>query len=219
MRQLARTREGSDSDLGPGRLTLAFVQGRSGHGIQQAQNGGPAPARDREGSAARRATERQILEDAEHLVAVWNERQAKLRRVYQDAMSIGSGTVSLTISHRSEWQIFLSGCASLCRNTTMLWGWNTTTKSPPSRPIDTCRRGGNRVLPDVAPLSTDICNPRTTDQCVRSVAVAGAKPLAAWRLIHKRQCAGVTKIPLCRTRAAGSGGYYARSRRNASRRT
>ena len=28
-------------------------------------------------AAARRATERQILEDAEHLVAVWNERQAK----------------------------------------------------------------------------------------------------------------------------------------------
>jgi len=26
---------------------------------------------------ARRATEKQILEDAEHLVAVWNERQAK----------------------------------------------------------------------------------------------------------------------------------------------
>ena len=28
-------------------------------------------------AAARRATERQILEDADHLVAVWNERQAK----------------------------------------------------------------------------------------------------------------------------------------------
>jgi hypothetical protein len=28
-------------------------------------------------AAARRATERQILEDAEHLAAVWNERQAK----------------------------------------------------------------------------------------------------------------------------------------------
>ena len=28
-------------------------------------------------AAARRATEKQILEDAEHLVAVWNERQAK----------------------------------------------------------------------------------------------------------------------------------------------
>src|ERR1700722_435073 len=28
-------------------------------------------------AAARRATEKQILEDAEHLIAVWNERQAK----------------------------------------------------------------------------------------------------------------------------------------------
>jgi len=28
-------------------------------------------------AAARRATEKQILEDADHLVAVWNERQAK----------------------------------------------------------------------------------------------------------------------------------------------
>jgi hypothetical protein len=28
-------------------------------------------------AAARRATERQILEDADHLIAVWNERQAK----------------------------------------------------------------------------------------------------------------------------------------------
>jgi hypothetical protein len=29
------------------------------------------------GAAARRATEKQILEDADHLVDVWNERQAK----------------------------------------------------------------------------------------------------------------------------------------------
>ena len=105
-------------------------------------------------------------------------------------MSFGSGTVSLTISHPSEWQILLSGCASLCRNTTMLLGWKATTKSPPSRPIDTCRRGGNRVPPDAVPPSTDIRNPRTTDRRERSVAVAGARPLAARRLIHKRQCAG-----------------------------
>jgi hypothetical protein len=59
---------------------------------------------------------------------------------YQDARSFGSGTVSLTISHRREWQILLSGLASLWRNTMMLWGWNLTTKSPPSRSIDTCRR-------------------------------------------------------------------------------
>jgi hypothetical protein len=29
------------------------------------------------GAAARRATEKQILEDADHLITVWNERQAK----------------------------------------------------------------------------------------------------------------------------------------------
>ena len=58
----------------------------------------------------------------------------------------------------------LSGLASLCRNTTMLWGWNATTKSPPSRPIDTCRRLGKRALPDVAAISTDICRPHSTDQ-------------------------------------------------------
>jgi hypothetical protein len=28
-------------------------------------------------AAMRRATEKQILEDADHLIAVWNERQAK----------------------------------------------------------------------------------------------------------------------------------------------
>jgi hypothetical protein len=30
---------------------------------------------------ARRATEKQVLEDADHLVAVWNERQAKRMRM------------------------------------------------------------------------------------------------------------------------------------------
>jgi hypothetical protein len=55
-------------DRGPGHRRLSC------QGFQQAQNGGPAPARGREGS---RATEKQILEDADHLVAVWNERQAK----------------------------------------------------------------------------------------------------------------------------------------------
>jgi hypothetical protein len=58
---------------------------------------------------------------------------------YQDARSLGSGTVSLTISHRSERQSFLSAFASLCRKMTMLSGWNATTKSLPSRLIETCR--------------------------------------------------------------------------------
>jgi hypothetical protein len=97
-------------------------------------------------------------------------------QLYQDARSFGSGTVSLTISHRSEWQTLLNALASLFRNTTMSSGWNATTKSLSSCLIDTRRRGGN--LPNVAALSTDICNPRTTDQRARSVAAADAKPLA-----------------------------------------
>jgi hypothetical protein len=43
--------------------------------------------------------------------------------------SLGSGVVSLTISHRSEWQTLLNALASLFRNTTMSSGWNATTKS------------------------------------------------------------------------------------------
>ena len=58
-------------------LTLAAIRRQSRHGIQSPQNGGPAPASRREEAAARRAIEKQILEDADHLVAVWNERQAK----------------------------------------------------------------------------------------------------------------------------------------------
>ncbi len=37
----------------------------------------PAGSRPRRKLAARRATDRQILEDAEQLVTAWNERQAK----------------------------------------------------------------------------------------------------------------------------------------------
>jgi hypothetical protein len=48
-----------------------------GHGIQQAQNGGCPPQEAEKEAAARRATDRQILEDADHLITVWNERHAK----------------------------------------------------------------------------------------------------------------------------------------------
>jgi hypothetical protein len=46
------------------------------HGIQQAQKDARRQEAEKE-AAARRATDRQILEDADHLIAVWNERQAK----------------------------------------------------------------------------------------------------------------------------------------------
>jgi hypothetical protein len=45
--------------------------------LHQTQIGRSAPDCGEKEAASRRATERQILEDADHLVAVWNERQAK----------------------------------------------------------------------------------------------------------------------------------------------
>ena len=59
---------------------------------------------------------------------------------YQDLTSSGSGTVSLTISHRSWRHTFLNALASACRKTIKLSGWYATTKSSPSRLIDTCLR-------------------------------------------------------------------------------
>ena len=41
------------------------------------QKGNPNRQAAEQEAAARRATDRQILEDGDHLVAVWNERQAK----------------------------------------------------------------------------------------------------------------------------------------------
>jgi hypothetical protein len=64
-------------------------RGQSGHGLSILVDDDPAmgfnkrkmedqrrQAAEKE-AAARRATEKQILENAEYLVAVWNERQAK----------------------------------------------------------------------------------------------------------------------------------------------
>jgi hypothetical protein len=48
-----------------------------GHGLQPPQDGRSAPGCRGEGSGRRRATDAQILEDAERLIAAWNERQAK----------------------------------------------------------------------------------------------------------------------------------------------
>ena len=54
------------------RRRLASRSSTIGHGLQPPQNGGPASPLPSRRPAARRATEKQILEDADHLVAVWN---------------------------------------------------------------------------------------------------------------------------------------------------
>jgi hypothetical protein len=58
-------------------IDLASVQGRFGHGLQQAQMEDARRQEAEKEAAARRATDHQILEDAEQLVTAWNERQAK----------------------------------------------------------------------------------------------------------------------------------------------
>jgi len=58
-------------------LTLPPIRRRSRHGIQSPQNEDRRRQAAEKEAAARRVTEKQILEDAGHLVAVWNERQAK----------------------------------------------------------------------------------------------------------------------------------------------
>ncbi len=59
-------------------------------------------------AAARRATEKQILEDANHLVAVWNERQAK-RMPMLFSQTIGAAIAA------GYW--FLWARCPACRNT------------------------------------------------------------------------------------------------------
>jgi hypothetical protein len=59
------------------RLTGPRSNRPSGYGLQQAKNGGPASAGRQKEAAGRRATDAQVLEDAERLIAAWNERQAK----------------------------------------------------------------------------------------------------------------------------------------------
>jgi hypothetical protein len=81
-------------------------------------------------------------------------------RFYQDAKSPGSGTVSLTTSQRNKRHIFRSALASLCLKTVILLGWNATTKSMPSRLIDTCLRTDRKSFrKDSTVSSADISNP------------------------------------------------------------
>ena len=61
-----------------------------------------------EDAAARRATDRQILEDADHLITVWNERQAKRMPM------LFSPTIGAAIT-AGYW--FLRARCSACRTT------------------------------------------------------------------------------------------------------
>jgi hypothetical protein len=58
------------------KIWLTEVRIRAGHGFQPSQDGGPTPPGRGEEAAARRATDAQVLQDAERLIAAWNERQA-----------------------------------------------------------------------------------------------------------------------------------------------
>jgi hypothetical protein len=59
-------------------------------------------------AAARRATEKQILEDADHLITVWNERQA-MRMPMLFSPTIGA---AITAGYWFRW-----ACCSACRTT------------------------------------------------------------------------------------------------------
>jgi len=59
------------------RLTERCSNRASGYGLQSPQARGSAPRGRGKEAANRRATEAQVLEDAERLIAAWNERQAK----------------------------------------------------------------------------------------------------------------------------------------------
>src|SRR5450755_3830606 len=74
-------------------------------GLQQAQNGGRPPAGGREGS---RCPPKQILEDADHLITVWNDRQAKRMPM------LFSPTIGAAIT-ASYW--FLRARCPACRTT------------------------------------------------------------------------------------------------------
>ena len=95
---------------------------------------------------------------AESLTGLRGNRPGSLALLaaYHTSNSFRS-TVSLIISHRKLWHIFRNFLASLCLKTTTLSGWNATTKSPPSRLIDTCLRKGRAFFrKDSTTSSTDI---------------------------------------------------------------
>jgi hypothetical protein len=109
-------------------------------------------------------------------------------RIYQDLMSPGSGTVSLTISHRRERHIFRSSLASLCRIATMFWGRNVMTKSSSSRLIDTCIRKGKALFRnDSTTSNADIFATHILTKAGRNHFTALATPQVPRRLKARRR--------------------------------
>jgi len=112
---------------------------------------------------------------------------------YQDARSFGSGIVSFTISHRSELQALLSAFASLCRKTIISSGSNATTKSAPSRLMDTCLRNRRAVLrKDSTASSIDICDPTPPTYPARAYRWR-SRCRSTPRVIHRPCLLSVTK--------------------------
>ena len=71
-------------------LTLAPIRRRSGMGFNRRKMEDQRRQVAEKEAAARRATEAQVLEDAERLIAAWNERQAK-RMPMLFSPTIGAG--------------------------------------------------------------------------------------------------------------------------------
>ena len=106
---------------------------------------------------------------------------------YQDLTSSGSGTVSLTISHRSCWHTLLSALASACRKTIKLSGWYATTKSSPSRLIDTCLRKRAPFRNASTASSTDITTPHILTKPHQNYRTSGE---AHWPAPRTDRCGG-----------------------------
>jgi len=104
-----------------------------------------------------------------------------MRPPYQDLTLSASGTASLTISHRSWWHTLLSALASACRKTIKLSGWYATTKSSPSRLIDTCLRKSALFRNASTASSTDTTPPPHTHKAAPKLSYQRRSPLASFR--------------------------------------
>jgi hypothetical protein len=113
---------------------------------------------------------------------------------YQEAKSPGSATVSLTTSQRNWRHIFRSPPASLCLKTMILLGWNATTKSVPSRLIDTClRRDTKSLRKDSTVSSTDIRYPTDISPSVSQETSLSKEAMSfdvSRRIFNRRQPSG-----------------------------
>jgi hypothetical protein len=110
---------------------------------------------------------------------------------YQDLTSSGSGTVSLTISHRSWRHTLLNALASACRKTINLSGWYATTKTSPSRLIDTCLRKRALFRNASTVSSTDITPPHILTKPHQSYCTSGE---GHWPVPTTDRCGGTRRL-------------------------